>query len=186
MRDLGNTILLAARAAGRLLSYSQVSKWERCPLSWKFSYIDKIVTPPNRAMLMGTLFDKLCENNDRYVEICPLPIEGAWSGDDIKIVIDCYEKYKHHINYDTDVQQMGHDVDRFEFHVCNAVDDTIDIIKYKPRQNTIDRVPIEAMEAYEGMQAQWYPPNIDRHCTWCDHEQRCQNFTSRRLDNGTE
>ena len=268
MRDLDNTILQAARARGCLLSFSSVSKWQRCPLSWKFSYIDKILTPPNRAMLMGTLFDEQCESGGNAL-FSDYADKGLTIGD-YHMVNKRYEAYKHHIS-DTDVQQMlvyapisassrcsslanvwvdeappiylhgyvdrvkyipdengvkyldnpilpidykftqkpvngkakdhwkqqaryylwllqqmGYDVDRFEFHVCNAVDDTIDIIKYKPRQNTVDRVPTEVMAAYEGMQSEWYPPNIDRHCTWCDHEQRCQNFTSRRLDNGTE
>lgn len=39
------------------ISYSQYSKWAKCPLSWKLSYIDKIkIQKPSIALVFGTSF----------------------------------------------------------------------------------------------------------------------------------
>ena len=82
-------------------------------------------------------------------------------------------------------QQMGCDVKEFHFHVLNAEDDELIIIKYKPKQSSIDAVRGDVLNAYELIRSELYWPTIGRHCSWCGHQKECEEFRTRRLDYGT-
>ena len=269
-RELTIPELIDARKNGRLMSYSSVSLWQRCPLAWKFRYVDKIETVATRALLMGSLFDILCETA-RSGEKDYCAITAQLDTESVNIVLDRYDKYMHHIDYDNDklqmlvyapigkgvefplylhgyidvvkrhvdispdfigddvnapgyigtcnytidqlidtkfcqkpvngkakdawkqqarfylwmMGQMGYDVKEFWFHVLNGETVDIDIIKYKPKQDTVDRVPDEVLEAFYEMKDEHYWPVFDKHCAWCDHKQACENLTTRRLSNET-
>lgn len=42
-------------------SYSSLSTYEECPAKWKYSYIDKLESPPSPAMERGTRLHSMCE-----------------------------------------------------------------------------------------------------------------------------
>ena len=45
------------------ISFSQYSKWAKCPRSWKLSYIDKIkVSRPSMALTFGTSFHETLQH----------------------------------------------------------------------------------------------------------------------------
>ena len=51
------------------LSVSQLNLFKRCPLAWKYSYIDKIPTEPTEALRMGTLFHQSIAIGNSEVEL---------------------------------------------------------------------------------------------------------------------
>jgi len=52
-------------------SYSSLSTYENCPRQWYFSYILRLPTPENAAMLRGSRLHKLCEDylNGKFPEV---------------------------------------------------------------------------------------------------------------------
>ena len=55
-------------------SYSSLATYEECPAKWKYSYVDKLPSPPSATMERGTLLHSQCETviNDHTA---PMPNE---------------------------------------------------------------------------------------------------------------
>lgn len=101
-RILENVELCRARENGMLMSPTMV-KGTDCMLWFMYHYIDKVVTKPTRALLMGSLFDHFCETNGHLL---PYNDFKDLSTPDMDIVIKAFERYRPHIDYDNDAFQM--------------------------------------------------------------------------------
>lgn len=74
------------------------------------------------------------------------------------------------------LQRMGYEsVKEFHFHVCNAVTEEIQDIKYKPNQKTLDKVPDWLVECIN-KRSEIPQPNGGEHCKWCDWNELCDKL----------
>jgi len=87
------------------MSVSQARLWLGCALAGKYQYIDRVERPePRRIMVMGSLFDYLCNTMRQDKGFCD--IATGLDTEDINTVLGRYDIYADHINYDADQLQV--------------------------------------------------------------------------------
>lgn len=222
----------------KYLSYSAVKLFQQCPFAWRVRYIDGVRTEPSKAMLMGSMFDMLCEVAPDKLPVGYTDIVNTLDLSDSAIVLERYYSYKSYIDYDNDSMQVFvhraiPDTDyhmlgwvdrvrqddkgiilvdnkfsqkpwkrskvqayalqaqmylscypagtRFEFHVCNAQTDEVQIFEYKPTAKTMLGLDKKLADVVESITRNWLEPTPNRLCNWCDYSEICDKYRTRQL-----